>query len=42
VPARDYLIAAAAAERGFAVLQEDRHFDTLAQALGFQSVRLSA
>jgi predicted nucleic acid-binding protein len=42
LPASDYLIAAAAAERGFGVLHEDRHFDTLAQALGFLSVRLSA
>jgi predicted nucleic acid-binding protein len=41
LPASDYLIAAAAAERGFGVLHEDRHFDTLAQVLGFQSIRLS-
>jgi predicted nucleic acid-binding protein len=41
LPAADYLIAAAAAERGFAVLHEDAHFDTLAQVLGFESVRLS-
>lgn len=40
LPAADYLIAAAAAERGFGVLHEDRHFDTLASALGFLSVRL--
>ena len=40
LPATDYLIAAAAAERGFGVLHQDRHFDTLAQVLGFQSVRL--
>lgn len=40
LPAVDYLIAAAAAERGFGVLHQDRHFDTLAQVLGFQSVRL--
>jgi predicted nucleic acid-binding protein len=40
VPARGYLIAAAAAERGFGVLHQDRHFDTLARVLGFQSVRL--
>jgi predicted nucleic acid-binding protein len=41
LPAADYLIAAAAAERGFGVLHQDRHFDTLAQVLGFQSVRLA-
>jgi predicted nucleic acid-binding protein len=41
LPAIDYLIAAAAAERGFGVLHEDRHFDTLAGVLGFPSVRLS-
>jgi predicted nucleic acid-binding protein len=41
LPAVDYLIAAAAAERGFGVLHEDRHFDLLADVLGFPSVRLS-
>lgn len=41
LPAADYLIAAAAAERGFGVLHEDRHFDVLASVLGFESVRLS-
>jgi predicted nucleic acid-binding protein len=41
LPAADYLIAAAAAERGFGVLHQDRHFDTLAQVLGFHSVRLT-
>jgi predicted nucleic acid-binding protein len=41
LPAVDYLIAAAAAERGFGVLHQDRHFDTLAQVLGFHSVRLT-
>ena len=41
LPAADYLIAAAAAERGFGVLHEDRHFDTLADVLGFPSVRLT-
>jgi predicted nucleic acid-binding protein len=41
LPAADYLIAAAAAERGFGVLHEDRHFDTLAGVLGFPSIRLS-
>jgi predicted nucleic acid-binding protein len=39
-PRADYLIAAAAAERGFGVLHRDRHFDTLAAVLGFPSVRL--
>jgi predicted nucleic acid-binding protein len=42
LPAADYLIAAAAAERGFGILHEDRHFDTLATVLGFHSVRLSS
>lgn len=42
LPAADYLIAAAAAERGFGVLHVDRHFDVLAQVLGFESVRLDA
>jgi predicted nucleic acid-binding protein len=41
LPAADYLIAAAAAERGFGVLHEDRHFDVLAGVLGFASIRLS-
>lgn len=41
LPGADYLIAAAAAERGFGVLHEDRHFDILAGALGFPSVRLT-
>lgn len=41
LPAADYLIAAAATERGFGVLHEDRHFDLLATVLGFESVRLS-
>ena len=38
VPATDYLVAAAAAERGFGVLHYDHHYDTLAGALGFDSV----
>lgn len=42
LPAADYLIAAAAAERGFGVLHQDRHFDVLATVLGFESVRLAA
>ena len=41
LPAADYLIAAAAAERGFGVLHQDRHFDTLGAVLGFPSIRLS-
>lgn len=41
LPAADYLIAAAAAERGFGVLHEDRHFDVLATVLRFASVRIS-
>jgi predicted nucleic acid-binding protein len=41
LPAADYLIAAAAAERGFGVLHRDRHFDTLAGVLGFPSIRLT-
>jgi len=42
VPVADYLIAAAAAERGFGVLHYDHHYDTLAGALGFQSVWIAA
>lgn len=33
----DALIAAAAAERGFAVLHYDQHFDRLATVLAFDS-----
>ncbi|MGO9763380.1 MAG: PIN domain-containing protein [Solirubrobacteraceae bacterium] len=33
----DALVAAAAAERGFAVLHYDQHFDRLATVLGFHS-----
>jgi predicted nucleic acid-binding protein len=40
LPAADYLIAAAAAERGFGVLHHDRHFDRLAQVLGIPSIRV--
>jgi predicted nucleic acid-binding protein len=40
LPAPDYLIAAAAAERGFGVLHADKHFDLLATVLPFESVRL--
>jgi predicted nucleic acid-binding protein len=38
LPASDYLIAAAAAERGASVLHYDRHFDTLCGVLGIESV----
>jgi predicted nucleic acid-binding protein len=38
LPAADYLIAAAAAERGFAVLHYDRHFELLCRVLGIDSV----
>ncbi|MGH3262185.1 MAG: PIN domain-containing protein [Trebonia sp.] len=41
LPAADYLIAAAAAERGFGVLHYDRHFDVLCQALGVESVPIA-
>jgi len=40
IPAADYLIAAAAAERGFGVIHADKHFDLLATVLPFESVRL--
>jgi len=40
LPAADYLIAAAAAERGFGVLHHDRHFDVLTGVLNFPSVWL--
>jgi predicted nucleic acid-binding protein len=42
VPVGDYLIAAAAAERGFGVLHYDHHYDTLAGVLGFESVWIAA
>jgi predicted nucleic acid-binding protein len=42
IPAADYLIAAAAAERGFGVLHAGKHFDLLATVLGFDSVRVAA
>jgi len=41
IPAVDYLIAAAATERGFGVLHADRHFELLASVLGFETVRIS-
>ncbi len=37
LPAADYLIAAAAAERGSGVLHYDRHFDILCRVLGIES-----
>lgn len=40
VPAMDLAIAAAAAQRGFGVLHDDRHFDLLSEPLGFESVRV--
>jgi len=41
LPATDYLIAAAAAERGFAVLHYDRHFIPLCRVLGIDSVAIA-
>lgn len=38
LPAADYMIAAAAAERGFAVLHYDRHFEPLSRVLGIESI----
>lgn len=38
MPAADYLIAAAAAERGAGVLHYDRHFDLLCHAFGIESI----
>ena len=38
LPAADYLIAAAAAERGAGMLHYDSHFDTLCGVLGIESV----
>jgi predicted nucleic acid-binding protein len=38
LPAADYLIAAAAAERGLAVMHYDHHFDPLCQVLGIESM----
>jgi predicted nucleic acid-binding protein len=40
LPAIDYLIAAAAADRGFGVLHADSHFDLLAGVLEFESVNV--
>jgi predicted nucleic acid-binding protein len=41
LPAADYLIAASAAERGFAVLHYDRHFELLCHVLGVDSVLIA-
>jgi predicted nucleic acid-binding protein len=41
LPAIDYLIAAAAAERGFGVVHADKHFELLATVLEFESVRVA-
>lgn len=41
LPAVDYLIAAAAAERSFGVLHADGNFDLLAEVLRFESVNLA-
>ncbi len=41
LPAADYLIAAAASERGCAVLHYDRHFDPLCRVLGIESVLIA-
>jgi predicted nucleic acid-binding protein len=38
LPAADYLIAAAAAERGAGILHYDRHYEPLCRALGIESV----
>ncbi len=38
IPAADYLIATAAAERGAGVLHYDSHFDALCRVLGIESV----
>jgi predicted nucleic acid-binding protein len=41
LPAADYLIAAAASERGFGVLHYDRHFEPLCRVLGIESVLIA-
>jgi predicted nucleic acid-binding protein len=38
IPAADYLIAAAASERGAGVLHYDHHFDALCRVLGIESI----
>lgn len=42
LPAADYLIAAAAAQRGAGVLHYDRHFDILCPTVGIESVWVAA
>ncbi len=42
LPAADYLIAAAAAERGLGVLHYDRHFEPLCRVLGISSVPIAS
>ena len=41
LPAADYLIASAAAERGLGVLHYDRHFEPLCRVLGVESVLIA-
>jgi predicted nucleic acid-binding protein len=41
LPAADYLIAAAAGERGFGLLHYDRHFESLCRVLGVESVEVA-
>ncbi len=41
LPLVDYLLAATAQDRGFAVLHYDRDFDTLADIIGFESIWLA-
>lgn len=41
IPAADYLIAAAAAARGFGMLHYDGHYERLAPVLAFESVWLA-
>jgi predicted nucleic acid-binding protein len=41
LPGADYLIAAAAAERGFGVLHYDRHFEPLCRVLSIDSVLIA-
>ena len=41
IPIVDYLIAAAAQEAGAAVLHYDRHYDTLAEIMAFESIWLA-
>jgi predicted nucleic acid-binding protein len=41
IPIVDYLVAAAAQETGAAVLHYDRDYDTLAEVMAFDSIRLA-